>query len=54
MCSVLNCHNVARHAKFYLGELRFNVISTRDVRCFKKIFTTLQAYLNFFRGRVQS
>jgi hypothetical protein len=40
MDSVLNIHDVAKRAKFYLGELRFNVtfignagVSNRAVQC---------------------
>jgi hypothetical protein len=54
MCRVLNCHNVAKHAEFYLGYLRFNVTSTGNAGCLKKSFTTLNAYINLFRGHVQS
>jgi hypothetical protein len=39
MYSVLNYHNIARHTEFYLGYLRFNVASTGNAGCFKKIFT---------------
>jgi hypothetical protein len=53
MYSVLNCHNVAKHAEFYLGELRFSVTSTGNAGCFKMRFTTLRAYINIFRGHVQ-
>jgi hypothetical protein len=37
MYSVLNCHNVAKHAEFYLGYLRF----TGNARCLKKNFTMI-------------
>jgi hypothetical protein len=53
MHSVLNCHNVAKHTEFYLGQLRFNVTSTGNAGCFKKSFTTLKACINLFRGHVQ-
>jgi uncharacterized protein YaaR (DUF327 family) len=53
MCSVLNCHNVAKHTEFYLGELRSSVTSTGNAVCFKKSVTTLNAYVNLFRGHVQ-
>jgi hypothetical protein len=39
MYSVLKCYNVAKHAKFKLGWLRFNVTSTGNAECFKKDFT---------------
>jgi hypothetical protein len=38
MYSLLNCHNVAKHAEFYLGKLRFNVTSTGNTGRFKKSF----------------
>jgi hypothetical protein len=38
MYSVLNCHNVAKHAEFCLGYLQFNVTSIRDSGCFKNGF----------------
>jgi hypothetical protein len=38
MYSVLNCHNVAKHAEFYLGQLRFEVTSTGNTGCFRKSF----------------
>jgi hypothetical protein len=41
MCSVLNFHNVANHAEFYLGYLRFNMTSTGNAACFKKSSTVL-------------
>jgi hypothetical protein len=41
MCSVLNCHNVAKHTEFYLRELRFNVNYTDNGGCFKRSFTTI-------------
>jgi uncharacterized membrane protein (DUF373 family) len=47
MYSVLNCHNVAKHAEFYLGDLRFNVTSTGNARCFEKIFTIVFQMLLF-------
>jgi hypothetical protein len=53
MYSVLNCHNVAKHAEFYLGYLRFNVIFTGNAGCFKKSFTTLEACINLFRAHAQ-
>jgi ribosomal protein L31 len=53
MYSVLNCHTVAEHTEFYLGQLRFNVTSTGNAKCFKKRFTTLKAYTYLFRGHVQ-
>jgi hypothetical protein len=46
MYNDLNCHNVVKHAEFYLGELRFNATSTSDAGCFEKSFTTLKAYIN--------
>jgi hypothetical protein len=49
----LNYHNVANHTEFYLGQLRFNVTSTDNIRCFKTSFTTLKAYINVFRGHIQ-
>jgi hypothetical protein len=33
MYSVSNCHNVAKQTEFYLGQLRFNVISTCNAGC---------------------
>jgi hypothetical protein len=48
MHSVLNCHNVAKHAEFCV----VNVTSTGNAGCFKKSFTTLKAYINLFRGHV--
>jgi hypothetical protein len=36
MYSVLNCHNVAKSTEFYLGQLRFNAISTGKCMVFKK------------------
>jgi hypothetical protein len=53
MYSVLNCHNVAKHTEFYLGQLRFNATCTGNAGCFKKSFTSLNAYINLFRGHVQ-
>jgi hypothetical protein len=38
MHSVLDCHTVAKHAKFCLGELCFNVTSTGNAGCFKKLY----------------
>jgi hypothetical protein len=35
MYSVLNCHNVAKQTKFYLGQLRFNVPFAGNAVCFK-------------------
>jgi hypothetical protein len=31
MCSVWNCHDVAKYIEFYVGELRFNATSTGNV-----------------------
>jgi hypothetical protein len=53
MYSVLNCHNAVKHTEFYLGQLQFNVISSGNAGCFEKSFTTLNAYINSFRGHVQ-
>jgi hypothetical protein len=53
MYSVLNCHNVAKHAEFYLGSLQFNVTFNDNAERFKKSFTTLEAYINLIRGYVQ-
>jgi hypothetical protein len=39
MCSVLNCHNVAKHIEFYLRLFQFNVTSTGNAGRFKKSFT---------------
>jgi hypothetical protein len=39
MYSVLNFHNVAEHAQFYVGSLRFNVTFTDNAGCLKKSFT---------------
>jgi hypothetical protein len=39
MYSVFNCHNVAQNIEFYLGCLRFNVISNGNAGCFKNSFT---------------
>jgi hypothetical protein len=36
MCSVLNCHIVAKHIEFCLGQLRLNVTFTVNAGCFKK------------------
>jgi hypothetical protein len=41
MYSVLNCHSVAKHTEFYLGQLRFNVTSTGNAGSFKKNFTVV-------------
>jgi hypothetical protein len=35
MYSVLNCHNVAKHTEFYLGQLQFHVFFTGNIGCFK-------------------
>jgi hypothetical protein len=40
--SVSNCHNVANHAEFYLGELWFTVTFTGNAECFKNNFTTFE------------
>jgi hypothetical protein len=53
MYSVLKCHNVAKHTEFYLGYLRLNVTSTGNAGFFRKSFTSLEAYINLFRGHVQ-
>jgi hypothetical protein len=53
MYSVLNCHNVAKHTQFYLGYLRFSMIFTGNAGCSRKIFTTLKAYVNLFKGYVR-
>jgi hypothetical protein len=53
MYSVFNCQHLAKHTEFYLGQSRFNVTSTGNAECFKKSFTTLEAYINLFRGHVQ-
>jgi hypothetical protein len=53
MYSVLNCHNVTRYARFYLGLFQFNVIATGNAVCFKKSFTILKTYLNLFSGHAQ-
>jgi hypothetical protein len=53
MYGVLNCHNVARHTEFYLGQLRFNVTSIANAGSFKNNFTTLKPYINLFRGYAQ-
>jgi hypothetical protein len=39
--SILNCHNVAKHVKFYMWQLWFIVASTGSVERFKKSFTIL-------------
>jgi hypothetical protein len=36
MYSILNCHNVAKHAEFYLAWLRFHVSSTGNAGCLQK------------------
>jgi hypothetical protein len=41
MYSVLDCHNVGKHAEFYLGLLRFNMASTGNAGYFKNSFTML-------------
>jgi hypothetical protein len=33
---VLNCHDEAKHTKFYLGQLRLNATSTGNAGCLKK------------------
>jgi hypothetical protein len=53
MYSGLNCHNVAKHAEFYVEKLRFNVTSAGNAGCFKKSFANWKAYINSFRGYVQ-
>jgi hypothetical protein len=53
MYSVLNRHNVAEHVEFYLRQLQFNVTPAGNAGCFERSFTTLQAYINSFRGHVQ-
>jgi hypothetical protein len=53
MHSVLNCHNVAKHIEFYLGQLLFNVTSTGNAGCLKKNVTTLNVYVNLFRVHAQ-
>jgi hypothetical protein len=45
MNSVLNCHNVARHTKFYLGYVGFNVAFTGNAGCLKKSFMVFQMLL---------
>jgi hypothetical protein len=35
MYNVLNCPNVAKHIKFYLGELQFKTTFTSNAGCFK-------------------
>jgi hypothetical protein len=56
--SVLNCHNVAKHTEFCLGELRFNATCTGNVGCFKKSFTVVfqiwlcdECYVNVYTWR---
>jgi hypothetical protein len=39
MYSGLNSHNVAKHAEYYLGYLRFSVTSNGNAECFEKSFT---------------
>jgi hypothetical protein len=53
MHSVLNCHNVAKHTEFYLGQLRFIVTSIGNAGCLKKSFTNFKATLNLVRGHAQ-
>jgi hypothetical protein len=36
MSIVLNCHNVAKHIEFYVGQLWFGVIFIGKAGCFKK------------------
>jgi hypothetical protein len=36
MYSVLNCHNVAKHTEFHLGQLRLNLTSTGNVGVSKR------------------
>jgi hypothetical protein len=54
MYSVLNCHNVAKHIEFYLGQLWFNVTSTYKAadECFKKIFLTSKEHTNILTAVV--
>jgi hypothetical protein len=37
--SDLNCHNVAKQTEFCLGWLRFNVTSTGNPGCVKKLYS---------------
>jgi hypothetical protein len=53
MCSGLNCHSVAKHTEFYLGQFWFNVTFAGNVGCFEKSFTTSKYYMHLFRGHVQ-
>jgi hypothetical protein len=39
MYSVLNCRNIAKLTKLYLGYLRVNVTSIGNAGCFEKSFT---------------
>jgi hypothetical protein len=55
MYSVLNCHNVAKHTKFHLGELRFNVTSTGNaeqaiIKANDKFFFLLEIFLRQLWG----
>jgi hypothetical protein len=53
MQTVLNCHNVAKHTEFYLGQLLFNVTLTGNAECFRKSFANLKTCLYLFKGHLQ-
>jgi hypothetical protein len=53
MHTIFNCHNVTKHATFYLGQLRMHMTSTVNAGCFKNSFATLRANVNLFKGHVQ-
>jgi hypothetical protein len=49
MYCVFNCHNVARHTKFYVGQLWFNMTSTGKARCIEKSVT--KGFQMLLRGK---
>jgi hypothetical protein len=48
MYCVSNCHNVAKHSEFYVGQLRFNMTSTGK-QCFRNNFTMVLLMLTVCR-----
>jgi hypothetical protein len=45
MYSVLNCHNVAKHTEFFLGQLRFNATSTGNAVFQKELYIFESLYI---------
>jgi hypothetical protein len=53
MYSISNCHNVAKHTVIDVGLSGANIQDRKSTECFKKSFTTLEAFIYLFGGHVQ-